>query len=61
MLVIGGVGYLLNIGAPAIPLDYALHLFPYVMLPAGLAEISLTLWLIIKGVDIGRWNQVNDG
>jgi hypothetical protein len=61
VLAIGGVGYLLNIAATAVPRAYALHLFPYVMLPAGLAEIALTLWLIIKGVDIGRWKQVNKG
>jgi hypothetical protein len=60
-LAIGGVGYLFNIAATAIPRAYAIHLFPYLMLPAGLAEISLTLWLIIKGLDTKRWNQMNAG
>jgi hypothetical protein len=28
---------------------------PYIMLPAGIAEISLTLWLIIVGVNASKW------
>jgi hypothetical protein len=59
-LAIGGTGYLANIGATAISPAIALHLFPYIMLPAGLAEISLTLWLIIVGVNVPRWNQLNN-
>jgi hypothetical protein len=27
------------------------------MLPAGIAEISLTLWLIIVGVNVQRWKE----
>ncbi|MBB5345990.1 DUF4386 domain-containing protein [Tunturibacter empetritectus] len=56
-LAIGGAGYVANIFATAIPLTSRVHLFPYVMLPAGLAEILLTLWLLIVGVNLPRWKD----
>jgi hypothetical protein len=54
-LAIGGLGYIANITATAIPPATAAHLFPYVMLPAGVAEILLTLWLIVVGVNVPKW------
>jgi hypothetical protein len=57
LLAIGGLGYwsiiLANVITPAI----RTHLFPYMMLPAGIAETSLTLWLIIVGVNVQRWKE----
>ncbi len=58
LLAIGGMGYLANILANVIPPTIGHHLFPYIMLPAGIAEISLTLWLIIVGVNVQRWNEL---
>jgi hypothetical protein len=56
-LAIGGFGYVANIFANAIPLAIRVHLFPYVMLPAGGAEILLTLWLIFVGLHASRWKD----
>ena len=56
-LAIGGLGYIANIFATAMPKSAEAHLFPYIMLPAGLAEIALTLWLIIRGVNVVRWKE----
>jgi len=56
-LAIGGVGYLTSILTSAVPPVIRVHLFPYIMLPAGIAEISLTLWLIIVGVNVPRWKD----
>jgi Domain of unknown function (DUF4386) len=56
-LSIGGLGYLANIFATAISPAIAGHIFPYIMLPAGIAEIALTLWLIIRGVNVPRWKE----
>jgi hypothetical protein len=56
-LAIGGVGHLANILATAIPPAIRAHLFPYIMLPAGVAEISLTLWLLVVGVNEQRWKE----
>jgi hypothetical protein len=56
-LAIGGFGYLSNILTIAIPVGIRGHLFPYILLPAGAAEISLTLWLIIVGLNAPRWKE----
>jgi Domain of unknown function (DUF4386) len=57
LLAIGGLGYLANIFANVIPTAIGTHLFPYIMLPAGIAEISLTVWLIIVGVNASKWKE----
>jgi hypothetical protein len=56
-LAIGGFGYLANIFATAVPPAIENHIFPYIMLPAGIAEIALTLWLIVRGVNVPRWKE----
>jgi hypothetical protein len=48
-----GSGYLANIFANVAPLAIGVHLF-HIMLPAGAAEILLTLWLIIVGVNASK-------
>src|SRR4029077_18689175 len=55
LLAIGGIGYIFNIFASVIPPAIGAHPFPYIMLPAGIAEIGLTLWLIIVGVSVPKW------
>jgi hypothetical protein len=57
LLAIGGLGYMVNIFASVIPPGIGVHLFPYIMLPAGIAEISLTLWLLVIGVNVQRWKE----
>lgn len=56
-LAIGGIGYVGNIFVTAIPPDIRIRLFPYIMLPAGIAEIAVTLWLIIVGLNVTKWNE----
>ena len=57
LMAVGGVGYIANIFASVIPLDIASRLFPYVMLPAGVAELGLSLWLIVVGVNAAKWRS----
>ena len=57
LLAIGGVGYSFNIVANLIPPSIGAHLFPYIMLPAGIAEVLLTLWLLVIGVNDQRWKE----
>ncbi len=52
---IGGIGFMANIFTNVIPPAIGAHLFPYIMLPAGIAEIALTLWLIVVGVNPSKW------
>jgi hypothetical protein len=57
LLAVGGVGYLANIFANVIPPAIGTHLFPYIMLPAGVAEIALALWLLVVGVNVSKWRE----
>jgi hypothetical protein len=57
LLAIGGVGYSASILANFIPPAIGAHLFPYIMLPAGIAEILLALWLLVIGVNVQRWKE----
>jgi Domain of unknown function (DUF4386) len=57
LLAIGGLGYSANIFANVTLSAIGAHLFPYIMLPAGIAEISLALWLLVIGVNEQRWKE----
>jgi hypothetical protein len=32
-------------------------LFPFILLPGFLAETVLCLWLLVKGVDVPKWQE----
>jgi len=49
LMVIAGLGWL-TFNAPV----FASHLQPYIFLPGFVGELSLTLWLLIKGIDEPR-------
>jgi hypothetical protein len=59
MMPIAGICYLVNsfslILAPAV----AGTLFPIILIPAFIAELSLCLWLLIKGVNVPVWERVS--
>ncbi|MEP6796397.1 MAG: DUF4386 domain-containing protein, partial [Saprospiraceae bacterium] len=48
---LAGLGYLINSLAWFLFPRLAVHLFPYVLLPAFIGESSMALWLILKGVN----------
>ena len=48
--------YLINSFALILAPAFASKLFPAVMLPPFLAELSLALWLLLKGVDLPKWD-----
>jgi hypothetical protein len=52
-----GVCYLLNSFALLLAPWLASVLFPAVMLPPLIAESSLALWLLVKGVDQAKWDE----
>lgn len=52
LMVFGGLAWLTFLSQPL-----ANYLLPYVLGPGLLAEGSLTLWLLAKGVDAGRWKD----
>lgn len=55
LLALGGVGYILNIAAGFLRSAVAAYLFPYALAPAGIAEVSLAVWLLM--VRRTRWNR----
>lgn len=57
LLAIGGVGYLINSFANFLSLAIVPHLFPYILLPGFIAETLLCLWLLVKGVNVPKWQE----
>jgi hypothetical protein len=54
-LQIAGVCYVTNSFALLVAPTVAAMLFPFILLPSFVAELSLSLWLLIKGVDLRKW------
>ena len=54
---IAGFCYIINSFALILAPKFADTLFPAIMLPPLIAETSFCLWLIIKGVNIPKWNE----
>lgn len=54
---IGGVLYLIVIAAGLFTV--AERLFPTILLRAFVAELSLALWLLLMGVDVGRFEATS--
>jgi len=54
LMAFGGLGWLTYLWPPL-----ASSLSPYSMAPGIIGEVSLTLWLIVFGVNVQRWNEQN--
>jgi hypothetical protein len=52
--VLGGLGFVTSnvrwVLAPA-------YAFPFLPVPQLIATLSLGLWLLIRGIDVGKWNE----
>lgn len=57
LLVIAGVCYLIDSFAHFLNPAFAATLFPLLFIPIFIAELSLTLWLIVKGVNVAKWEE----
>ena len=57
LMAIAGVCYLTNSFALIVSPELADKLFPAVLAPAFVGELSLCLWLLVKGVDVGKWRE----
>lgn len=57
LMTVGGLCYLTNSFAIFFAPRFAAHLFPYIQMPSGVAELSLCLWLLVIGVNVPRWKQ----
>ena len=57
LMAIAGVSYLINSFALLLAPPLANAMFPGVLISAFVGELSLTLWLMVKGVNLERWRQ----
>jgi hypothetical protein len=57
LMQIAGVCYLTNSFAMLLAPKFANMLFPTIMMPCLVAELSLCLWLMVKGVDVTKWES----
>lgn len=55
LMQIAGLCYLANTAAVILSPPIAARLFPAVLLPAFVGELSLCLWLLVKGVNESKW------
>lgn len=58
LMQIAGLCYLTNSFALILAPAFANMLFPAILLPAFIAELSLCLWLIVKGVKVPKWEKM---
>jgi hypothetical protein len=56
LMQVAGACYLLNSFSLILAPAFASTLFPAIMLPPLIAELSLALWLVVKGVDLPKWH-----
>ena len=52
LMMFAGIGWLTFLLPPL-----ANSLAPFNMIPGGIGELSLTLWLLVKGVNVQRWRE----
>lgn len=52
---LGGLSYLVNSFALIVSPPLADRMFPTILLPAFVAELSVAIWLLLKGVDLSKW------
>ena len=57
MMQAAGACYVVNSFAMILTPAFSSTLFPAVLLPPFIAELSLALWLLVKGVDLSKWEE----
>lgn len=57
LMGIGGVCYVINSFALILSPPLSSRLFPAVLIPSLIAELSLALWLLVKGVKTQQWDE----
>jgi uncharacterized protein DUF4386 len=57
LMVFAGLGWLTMAFSNLLSPQFGRSLFPYIMIPGSLGELSLTLWLLFIGVNAERWKE----
>jgi hypothetical protein len=56
-LFIAGLSYIINSFSLILAPAFAAMIFPAILIPAFIAEFSVCLWLLVKGVNVPKWNE----
>ena len=59
LMQLAGICYLINSFSLILAPKFADSIFPFILLPPFIGELSLCLWLLIKGVNMEEWKKVN--
>jgi hypothetical protein len=57
LMAFGGLGWLTLGLASLLSPPFARSLSPYILIPGILGEVSLTVWLLVKGVNVPKWEE----
>jgi len=57
LMTIAGVCYVINSFALLLSPPLSSRLFPAILIPSLIAELSLALWLLVMGVNAEKWSQ----
>ena len=57
LMQIAGLCYLINSFALIVSPSFSARLVPAILLPAFIGELSLCLWLLLKGVNVLKWEK----
>lgn len=57
LMQVAGLCYLTNSTALLLAPGFAAMIFPAILVPAFIAESSFCLWLIVKGVNVPKWEE----
>jgi hypothetical protein len=60
LMAIAGVCYLISSFAHFLVPAFGARLFPALFVPIFVAELSLTLWLLVRGIDAAKWEIAAD-
>jgi hypothetical protein len=58
LIQIAGLCYLTNSFLLLLSPKFAQIIFPAILIPAFIGELSFCLWLIVKGVNVPKWNKL---
>lgn len=57
LMAFGGLGWITFSLVTLLSLPLAKGLFPYFVVPGILGEVTLSLWLLVRGVNVQRWQE----
>jgi hypothetical protein len=60
LMAIAGFSYLTLSGARLLSPPLASILFPSILVPAFIGELSFAVWLTVKGVNLARWREMTE-